>query len=182
MSSADDHNVYVDGGIVQGNPSLKKICLVFTATDKCDGAEAFIKTLDKYRVKASFFFTGSFFEAFLYVVEKLLAHGHEVGSHSYGHLQYMPWSDRDSLLVTKEQFTADMLKSYEVMSKYGITKQKMPYFIPPYEYYNSTIASWARELGCKSSTSHLAHCPMVTTLARTWMVDDITATSISSTA
>ena len=33
------------------------------------------------------------------------------------------------------------------MSQFGITKEKAPYFIPPFEYYNSTVASWAKEMG-----------------------------------
>lgn len=147
VGAGDNRNVYIDGGIVQGDPSKKKICLVFTASDKCDGAETIIKTLKKHSIKAGFFFTGTFFETFPQVVKTLLAQGHEVGSHSYGHLQYMPWDNRDSLLVTKEQFTHDLVKSYEIMSQFGITKEKAPYFIPPFEYYNSTVASWAKEMG-----------------------------------
>ena len=59
----------------------------------------------------------------------------------------MPWGKRDSLLVTKEEFVADMMKSYAKMAEFGITKSDAPYFIPPYEYYNSTISAWAKELG-----------------------------------
>ncbi len=45
------------------------------------------------------------------VVKRLLDEGHFVGSHSYGHLLYMPWEDRDSLLVTHEEFENDMIKA-----------------------------------------------------------------------
>lgn len=146
-ASLVDKNVYDQGGIKQADPSQKKICLVFTSHDKTDGANHIISTLKKRNVKGAFFFTGTFFESFPDIVKRILAEGHYVGSHSYGHLLYAPWENRDSLLVTKEEFTADMLKSYDVMSKFGITKESAPYFIPPYEYYNSTISSWAHDLG-----------------------------------
>lgn len=142
-----DRNCYVSGGINRGDPSRKRICLVFTAADKADGADPIISTLHKYGIKGGFFFTGEFFETFPGVVERLLAEGHYVGSHSYGHLLYSPWEDRNQLLVSHEEFDADMKKSFEVMGRFGITRETSPYFIPPYEYYNSTIASWADQLG-----------------------------------
>lgn len=142
-----DCNVYDEGGIVQADPSQKKVCLVFTSHDKTDGADHILSTLKRHKVKGAFFFTGHFFEAFPSVVKRIQADGHYIGSHSYGHLLYAPWQNRDSLLLTKEEFVSDMLKSYQMMAKFGISKNQAPYFIPPYEYYNSTISAWARELG-----------------------------------
>ena len=73
--------------------------------------------------------------------------GHYVGSHSYGHLVYCAWEKRDSLLVTKDEFRDDIIKSYGKLAEYGITPQSAPWFIPPYEWHNATIAAWAREMG-----------------------------------
>ena len=141
-----DRNVYIDGGIVRTDPSVKHIDFVFTAADKADGAERIIKTLKDNNIKGGFFFTGEFYEKFPEVIERLVADGHYVGSHSYGHLLYAPWgAGRDSLLVTREEFREDMIKSYSLMRSFGITDA--PYFIPPYEHYNSTISAWAKELG-----------------------------------
>ena len=145
--AAEDRNVYVNGGIERTDPSQKHITLVFTAADKADGAQRILSTLKQKGIQGAFFFTGEFFDRFPDVVRQLLADGHYVGSHSYGHLLYMPWGDRDSLLVTKEEFVADMMKSYAKLAEFGITKADAPYFIPPYEYYNDTVASWAKELG-----------------------------------
>lgn len=142
-----DANVYVNGGIIRHDPSKKRICLVFTAADMADGADPIINALHKYNIKGGFFFTGAFFEKFPKVVKRLVKEGHYVGSHSYGHLLYSTWEDRDKMLVTKEEFKADMLKCYDLMRKFGITKQQAPYFIPPYEHYNKTISSWAKEMG-----------------------------------
>ena len=142
-----DRNVYVNSGIIRTDPSKKQITLVFTAADKADGAEAIIGTLKEHGIKGGFFFTGEFYERFPSVVKRLLDEGHYVGSHSYGHLLYMPWSNRDSLLVTRQEFEQDMLKSYETLRKAGIEYKEAPVFIPPYEYYNRIIAGWAKGMG-----------------------------------
>lgn len=145
LTTQTDNNIYQDGGIIRTDPSVKHIDFVFTAADKADGAERIISTLRKYNIKGGFFFTGEFFEMYPDVVRRLVAEGHYVGSHSYGHLLYAPWGNRDSLLVTKQEFEEDIFKSYKVLREFGITDA--PYFIPPYEHYNATISSWARQLG-----------------------------------
>lgn len=145
LTTQTDNNIYQDGGIIRTDPSVKHIDFVFTAADKADGAERIISTLIKYNIKGGFFFTGEFFEMYPDVVRRLVAEGHYVGSHSYGHLLYAPWGNRDSLLVTKQEFEEDIFKSYKVLREFGITDA--PYFIPPYEHYNATISSWARQLG-----------------------------------
>lgn len=145
LTTQTDNNIYQDGGIIRTDPSVKHIDFVFTAADKADGAERIISTLRKYNIKGGFFFTGEFFEMYPDVVRRLVAEGHYVGSHSYGHLLYAPWGNRDSLLVTRQEFNEDIFKSYKVLREFGITDA--PYFIPPYENYNATISSWARQLG-----------------------------------
>jgi len=140
-------SVYYQGGIVRTDPSLRRISLVFTAADKADGAASIRASLKRYGIKGAFFFTGEFFEKYPGVVRDLLADGHYVGSHSYGHLLYAPWGKRDSLLVSREEFEADIRRSYEVMAPFGITPASAPLFMPPYEYYNATISSWARSMG-----------------------------------
>jgi peptidoglycan/xylan/chitin deacetylase (PgdA/CDA1 family) len=142
-----DRNVYAYGGIIRTDPSKKRISLVFTSDDKNDGAERILSVLDSCGIKGSFFFTGKFLKMFPKTVKELLRHGHYVGSHGYGHLLYASWEDRDSMLVTKEEFMNDMLESYRALSKFGITKESAPYFIPSYEHYNSRISSWAKDLG-----------------------------------
>jgi peptidoglycan/xylan/chitin deacetylase (PgdA/CDA1 family) len=60
---------------------------------------------------------------------------------------YCDWSNRDSLLVTKKIFNADLDANYEAMAEYGIRKWDAPYFLPPYEWYNDTISSWTKQKG-----------------------------------
>jgi peptidoglycan/xylan/chitin deacetylase (PgdA/CDA1 family) len=35
------------------------------------------------------------------------------------------------------------------MKKYGINKKDAKYFLPPYEWYNDSIAQWTKSLGCQ---------------------------------
>jgi peptidoglycan/xylan/chitin deacetylase (PgdA/CDA1 family) len=50
-------------------------------------------------------------------------------------------------LVTKQQFTGDLNASYKELERFGIVKAKAPYFLPPYEWYNDSIAAWTKEMG-----------------------------------
>ena len=142
-----DKNVYVNDGIERTNPEKKQLTLVFTAHDKADGAETIIRILEKHGIQGAFFFTGRFYELYPDIIKTLLDKGHYVGGHSYGHLLYMPWENPDSLLVTREEFEADMMKSYDLMRKAGIEYKDAPLYIPPYEYYNKEISAWAKSMG-----------------------------------
>ena len=140
-------NVYSHGGIVRGDPAVKAVSLVFTAHDTADGADAILNALNEARVPGSFFVTGTFVEQFPDVLKRLVGAGHYVGTHSDGHLLYAPWDRRDSCLVSHDEFVRDIREAYRKLAPYGITPATAPWFMPPYEWYNRTIASWARDLG-----------------------------------
>lgn len=142
-----DKNIYNEGGIIRTDPDKKQLTLVFTAANKADGADKIIHTLEKYDIQGAFFFTGEFFERYPLIVQKLKKKGHYIGSHSYGHLLYCPWENRDSLLITRKEFEKDMLKSYALLGKAGIKQEDAPFYIPPYEYYNKKISAWAKAMG-----------------------------------
>jgi len=105
--------------------------------------------LRKKDVKASFFLTGNFYRnpTFTPVIQKLKKEGHYLGPHSDEHLLYCSWTNRDSLLVTRQEFEEDLLANYAAMKKFGITRDMAPFFIPPYEWYNDSISGWAHALG-----------------------------------
>jgi peptidoglycan/xylan/chitin deacetylase (PgdA/CDA1 family) len=60
---------------------------------------------------------------------------------------YCDWDKRDSLLVNKKQFTNDLLQGYRELRSSGIHKEQAPCFLPPYEWFNDSIAAWTKELG-----------------------------------
>ncbi len=147
VNARAEHQAMLHGGIIRGDSTIKALALVFTAHDRADGADSIIRVLDRHGIKGAFFFTGLFYDTFPGVVKRLQARGHYLGSHSDGHLLYMPWENRDSLLVTKQEFMDDIERCYARMAEFGIAKEDAPMFIPPYEYYNDTISAWARQFG-----------------------------------
>lgn len=137
------------GGIVRGDTSAKRLALIFTGGSFADGGDHIRAVLDKKKVKAGFFFTGDFYRTpeFAALIKGLAADGHYLGPHSDKHLLYCDWSDRARTLVTREEFAADLAANYREMEMLGIAKERAPFFIPPYEWYNAEIARWSRELG-----------------------------------
>ncbi len=125
----------------------KKINLVFTGHEFAEGGTEILKTLKKYKIKASFFFTGDFIRQHSDLVKKLKVQGHYIGAHSDKHLLYCDWTKRDSLLVTKQQFLTDLKGNYEELSHLGIEKNDAPVFLPPFEWYNDSVAIWAKNAG-----------------------------------
>lgn len=141
--------VYDHGGIVRMDTTKPVIYLVFTAHEFADGGRCILRTLKKHRIKASFFFTGDFYRhpAFGRLITDLKKQKHYLGPHSDKHLLYASWENRDSLLVTKAEFLADLDGNLEAMHKVGIRTPESTYFMPAFEWYNDSISTWCRERG-----------------------------------
>ena len=140
---------YAQGAIIRGDRTKKELALVFTGDEFADGGENIKKVLSKYQIKASFFLTGNFYRnpAFQEIISGLKSDKHYLGAHSDKHLLYCDWNKRDSVLVSKEQFLADLANNYAMMEKFGIKKSQAKYFLPPYEWYNRMIADWTQQFG-----------------------------------
>ncbi len=141
------HTVMSHGGIVRGDTTSRCICLVFTAHDHTDGADTIIATLSQRHVPAAFFFTDDFVQKHGQLVSQLHSQGHYISTHSAAHLLYCDWEKRDSTLVSRSEFEADLRRAFAGLAPFGITPQSAPYFVPPYEWYNAEVASWARSMG-----------------------------------
>lgn len=140
--------LYLQGAIIRGDTRKKKLALVFTGDTFADGGSFILTTLRKNKIKASFFLTGNFYRnrGFHTLILNLKKDGHYLGSHSDSHLLYCDWTKRDSLLVTREQFMEDLAGSYMELNKYRIRPEEARYFLPPYEWYNDSIAAWTRQM------------------------------------
>lgn len=125
--------------------------MVFTADEFGDGGESILKTLQQQNIHGSFFFTGNFYKntSFKTIIKKLQRNGNYLGSHSDKHLLYCDWAKRDSLLVTKQQFKEDLQNAYSKLDEWNIDKEQASYFLPPYEWYNDSIAAWTKEMGLR---------------------------------
>lgn len=137
------------GAITRGDSLRRKIALVFTADEFGEGASFIRNTLKAHDTKASFFFTGRFYRdnRMAAVIRQLKKDGHYLGAHSDQHLLYCDWSKRDSLLVSEEIFSNDLEANYQAMKNYGIQKREAAWFLPPFEWYNDSIAAWTHEMG-----------------------------------
>ncbi len=141
--------VFRYGGMERADTTNKHIFLTFTGGDFNDGGKWIYRVLKKEKVPAHFFFTGDFYRQpeNRKLIRKLIKQDHYLGPHSDKHLLYASWTDRDSLLVNKEEFTSDLLNNYKAMADFGINRKDAYLFMPPYEWYNRQISDWTAELG-----------------------------------
>lgn len=149
-SGNDDHVfTFSHGAIIRGDTSVPEIALVFSGDEFGDGLEFISGMLEGEDIRASFFLTGKFYRnrEFEPWVKSLAAGGNYLGSHSDNHLLYCDWEKRDSLLVTRKEFIDDLEDSYNELQKFGIEKEQALWFLPPYEWYNDSIAIWTGEYG-----------------------------------
>lgn len=141
--------VYSHGGIIKSDTSKKIVHLIFSGHEFDDGAEKIIKCLKEQNIKASFFFTGDFIRTHHELIKTLKSDGHYIGPHSDKHLLYADWTKRDSLLISKNDFSTDLKNNYLALESCGIDKNQSSIFLPPYEWYNDSISVWAGEYGIK---------------------------------
>ncbi len=123
--------------------------MVFTGDEFADGGNIIAETLKASTIKASFFLTGNFYRnpSFKTIIQQIKKDGHYLGAHSDKHLLYCDWGNRDSLLVSKKEFTTDLNHNYAEMTKFGISKNAAPYFLPPYEWFNDSVTLWTKKQG-----------------------------------
>lgn len=146
--------MYSHGAIIRGDSTKKKIALVFTGHEFAEGGNFIANTLQQQKIKASFFFTGKFYYEYKNdkLINRLAKDGNFLGNHSMEHLLYCDWNKRDSLLVDKDQFVADLMGLTERLGHISdnsgdpssLSKSQY-YFLPPYEWYNDTISAWCKE-------------------------------------
>ncbi len=137
------------GAIIRMDTIKANIFLLFSAHEFNDGGKTIASILKKKKVKASFFFTGYFYQnpSNKKLIQNLLQDGHYLGAHSDKHLLYADWNKRDSLLVTRRDFKLDLQANYHKMKLAGINISSAKYFLPSYEWYNQSILDWTSQLG-----------------------------------
>ena len=137
------------GAVVRLDTRERNIHLVFTGHEFADGGDTIRAVLRRQRIRASFFFTGEFLRspAFAPLIRGLRADGNDIGPHSDKHLLYCSWEKRDSLLVNRTQFLRDLDSNMAALAAFGIEPSAAHVFLPPYEWYNDSIAAWSLSAG-----------------------------------
>lgn len=137
--------VYQMGAVVKSlHPAQPSVALVFTGDEYGEGLTRVEQILAREKVKAGFFFTGRFYRnpGFAKGIKALQKSNHYLGAHSNDHLLYNDWTNRNQLLVSYDSFTTDLRKNFQAMEDLGIDTRDRKLFIPPYEWWNDSIASW----------------------------------------
>ena len=138
------------GAIIKAMPSKKRsIALVFTGDEYGEGFNFIDSILSKEKIKVSFFLTGRMYRnpQFQTAIQHLIKAGHYMGPHSNNHLLYNDWTKRDSLLVSFQEFNDDLNKNLNAMDEVGIEVKNVKLFIPPYEWWNDSVATWTQWKG-----------------------------------
>lgn len=136
-----------DGAIIRGPTSVRRLALVFTGHEFAEGADAILTQLAERRLHGSFFLTGEFLSApgNRRILERLVREGHFLGPHSDRHLLYCAWEPSKKLLVTRDDFRADLEANLRKIAAFSAPPPR--FFLPPYEHANGDIAGWSKELG-----------------------------------
>ena len=140
----------VEGGVTRGDESKKQLALIFTGGDYGEGTGHILDVLAEHKIKSSFFVTGDYLRKPQHqdYLKRIVADGHYLGPHSDKHALYCPWEDRKKTLVTEQFFKTDLQKNIDDLRAYGaLPKEKLVYFIPPYEWYNGDQSKWAKDMG-----------------------------------
>ncbi len=167
---------YEQGAIVRGDKNSKEMALVFTGGSYAEGLQHITSVLKNQKIKASFFFTGEFYESYQHLIKKLVKDGHYLGAHSDKHLLYCDWVKRDSLLVTKGEFSKDLNDNYEKMRRLNISKENAKYYLPAYEWYNDSISAWTKNLGLQlvnMTKGTLSHADYTTPDMKSYRSSDV---------
>jgi peptidoglycan/xylan/chitin deacetylase (PgdA/CDA1 family) len=137
------------GAVVRGPRNARKLALVFTADQFAEGAVTILDALRERRIVASFFLTGRFLRnpEFRPVVSRLRSEGHLIGPHSDAHLLYASWDRPPRLLVTRQQFGADLRANLQALDAHHVDSRNIRVFVPPFEHHTEEIARWSREYG-----------------------------------
>ena len=146
------------GVVYKINPQEKDVYLVFTAHysaadsgrfENFDGVVPVLNTLKEKGVKGSFFPTGVCFleEKYQEPVRRIIDEGHYLSSHSFGHLLFCEYGDKEKNLVTEDSIRADFKLMEEQLERFGLTKEQYRWLIPPYEHYNKFAVDVMTDMG-----------------------------------
>lgn len=114
----------------QGNEEIKEMALTFDDGYSVEKIRAIAAKLNKYDVKGTFFFVGSFMASHKDIIPELEADGHMVVSHSYTHPDFTKLTDKG---IVGE------IENTKIAYTKATDKKMLPYFRPPYGAYNDRV-------------------------------------------
>ena len=132
----------------------KKIALTFDDGPHYKYTEQILDILKKYGVKATFFVIGVNAEKYPQKVKRISDEGHEIGNHTYSHLNLRE--------LDEKEIRQELIKGERAIQK--ITKKKPKLLRPPGGAYSDLVIKASSEMGCdiilwSQDTRDWAHTP-----------------------
>ncbi len=115
----------------------KKLAISFDCAWGVDFTDKLLDIMAKNGVRCTFFAVEFWVEKYPEYAEKIVAAGHELGTHSRTH----PYMSK----LTKAQIQDELTTSSQAIE--GLTGQKVTLFRPPYGDYNNTLIETCGEMG-----------------------------------
>ena len=115
----------------------KKLAISFDCAWGVEYTDKLLAIMAQNDVRCTFFAVQFWVEKYPEYVEKILAAGHEMGTHSKTH-PYMS-------TLSKEQIQDELSSSSQAIER--LTGQKVTLFRPPYGDYNNTLIDTCQEMG-----------------------------------
>lgn len=127
--------------IYHGNEKFPRVAFAINVAWGEEYLTEILKTLEKEKVKATFFFVGTWVKVFPELVKEIAAAGHEIANHGsyHGHPQQMRRDELKKLISDN----AELL--WKVTGKKSVNL-----FAPPYGEINMEIVGAAGELGYRT--------------------------------
>lgn len=114
-----------------------QIALTFDAAWGNEDTEAILDILERNQVRATFFMTGGWVDAYPEDVKAIAAAGHDLGNHSESHPEMSK--------LSKDEIREELMCVHTKVKE--LTGQNMTLFRPPYGDYNNQVIQTATECG-----------------------------------
>ncbi len=121
--------------IKKGTENRKVVALTFDDGPHPVYTEQILDILYEYDVKATFFVLGMLAENYPHIIKRQWEEGHEIGNHTYSHI--------DTKKASKEELLEEYKKTQDII--YSITKNKPKIFRPPYGSFDKKVLDMVEE-------------------------------------
>ncbi|MBI5757502.1 MAG: polysaccharide deacetylase family protein [Planctomycetales bacterium] len=122
-----------DGHTVQ--PPAKAIYLTFDDGPTREGTPKLLDVLERFGVQATFFLLGQQAERHPELVRAIVAAGHDVGNHTFGHI--------DAWRTLFPQVAEELVRTQAILEE--LTQQPIRLVRPPHGHFTAKLRTWCRE-------------------------------------